>query len=54
MINRQYSAEFDKYIQNIIGNKGYTVFALTHLPEAWDKLNWIRTSENYERICLKK
>ena len=33
-----------------------TVFALTHLPEAWDKLkyNWIRTSENYERICLNK
>ena len=30
------------------------VFALTHLPEAWDKQNWIRTSENYERICLNK
>jgi len=23
-----------------------------HLPEAQDKWNWIRTSENYERICL--
>jgi len=29
-----------------------SVFALTHLPEAWDKSNWIQTSENYERICL--
>jgi hypothetical protein len=24
------------------------------LPEAWDKLNWIRTSENYERIHFNK
>jgi len=31
-----------------------TVFALTHLPETRDKYNWIRTSENYERICLNK
>ena len=30
------------------------VFALTHLPKAWDKLNWIRTSGNYEKICLNK
>jgi len=29
-----------------------TVFALTHFPEAWDKYNWTRTSENFERICL--
>jgi hypothetical protein len=21
------------------------------LPEEWDMYNWIRTSENYERIC---
>ena len=31
-----------------------SVFALTHLPKARDKKNWIRTSENYERICLNK
>ena len=31
-----------------------SVFALTHLPEARDKYNWIQTSENYERICLNK
>ena len=30
------------------------VFALTHLPEAWEKKNWILTSEIYERICLNK
>ena len=30
------------------------VFTLTHLPEARYKENWIRTSENYERICLNK
>jgi hypothetical protein len=30
------------------------VFALMHLPEAQDKQKWIRTSENYERICLNK
>ena len=30
------------------------VFALTHLPEARDKSNWIRTRENYERICLNR
>ena len=30
------------------------VFALTHLPQAWDKYNWIRTSENYGRISLNK
>ena len=27
---------------------------LTYLPEARDKENWIRTSENYERIRLNK
>ena len=32
----------------------YTVFALTHLPDPRNKENWIRTSENYERICLNK
>ena len=26
-----------------------TVFALTHLPKAQVKLNWIQTSENYEK-----
>jgi hypothetical protein len=31
-----------------------TVFVLTHLPEAWDEENWIRTSGNYERICWNK
>jgi hypothetical protein len=31
-----------------------TVFVLTHLPEAWDKENWIRTSGNYERICFNR
>ena len=31
-----------------------TVFALTQLPKTWNKQNWIRTSENYERICLNK
>jgi hypothetical protein len=31
-----------------------TVFALTHLPKAQVKLNWIQTSENYERIFLNK
>jgi hypothetical protein len=31
-----------------------SVFALTHLPKARDKYNWIQTSENYERICLNK
>ena len=31
-----------------------TAFALTNLPEARDKLNWIRRSEIYERICLNK
>ena len=39
-------------------NKFFTavviVFALTHLPEAWEKKNWILTSEIYERICLNK
>jgi hypothetical protein len=31
-----------------------SVLALTDLPEVRDKKNWIRTSENYERICLNK
>jgi hypothetical protein len=26
----------------------------SHLPEGRDKLNWIPTSENYEKICLNK
>ena len=30
------------------------VFVLTHLHKAQDKYNWIRTSENYERVCLNK
>ena len=30
------------------------VFMLIHLPEAQEKSNWIRTSENYERIFLNK
>jgi hypothetical protein len=29
-----------------------TVFQLTHLPEAQDKLNWIWTSENFEKFCF--
>jgi hypothetical protein len=32
----------------------WAVLALTHLPEVWHKENWIRTSENHERICLNK
>jgi hypothetical protein len=31
-----------------------SVFALTQLHKTWDKKNWIRTSENYERMCLNK
>jgi hypothetical protein len=27
---------------------------ITHWPEAYDKQNWIRTSENYKSICLNK
>ena len=38
--------KFKNYIAYI------AVFVLTHFPEAWDKSNWIQTSENYERICL--
>ena len=30
------------------------VLTLICLPEALDKLNWIRASENYERNCLNK
>ena len=32
----------------------YMYFMLTHLPEDRNKSNWIRTRENYERICLNK
>ena len=32
----------------------YAVFALTYLPEARDRKNWIQTNENYERIYLNK
>jgi hypothetical protein len=32
----------------------YMYFMLTHLPKDRNKSNWIRTRENYERICLNK
>jgi hypothetical protein len=39
----------------VVGKERFhSVIALTHLPEARDKKNWIRASENYERIWLNK
>ena len=45
-----YHVWFQWFVRNILKS----VFVLTHFPEDRNKWNWIRTSENYERIYLNK
>jgi hypothetical protein len=43
-----------KSLNDIESVKQISLFTLTHLQKVRDRYNWNRTSENYERIYLKK